>query len=635
MEEKKTVFQRNLEALKDKSLIQKILNHIISQKLSIGNTNGYNLFYGETPLHSTESPLGEAQAIFKTCKNAPASITIVYGLGLGYLFQYAAQNTNGYVILYEPNFDIIKTTFQLVDFSNELKNNNIFITTNKEELNNVLRNCYSSDCYPETVCLPAYKTLFSEQISKDSTEFNTLIGSVAMDYSYTKHRFFHIATTILNNIPYLVKEPPLCSIKNCYEGKTAVICSAGPTLTENLETLKKYQDNVVIFSVGPAFKPLINAGITPDFLCIIENKDCSGQIKDTDLSKTCLIIEPYTHSKFHKKLGEAKQVFSHISNNLPPNTIWKDIVNIDDTEYVSKGTVSYCALNSARILGCKRMVLVGQDLAFIGEHVYSKDSVYKDLKIRFNKELNKHEVYAENFDRYAENLTQCIKKESKDRFARQRIESYNKKLVSIRGITGELLPTEIVYTTFASHISKYPILHPELEYINTSMKGALIEGFKNIPLEDALKDTSKIEKIDFSDICTFDKDLVSEKLNQIHDSFKEAEDKIAEIKRLLVRFKTENIRHKALTKELLLTLKKVISAYSELSIKYADSNKLFDFITKKEQIEFEDFLKKALTIDYEAAVKLAELQSAYLDATTANIEQIKNIINSNIEILRS
>ena len=632
--ERKTILEKNLDALKNKLIAFNIKDYIVTKKFAVENTNGYNLFYEEQPLHNPKSPLGEAQAIFKTCKNTPTSILIVYGLGLGYLFQYAAQNTIGTVILYEPNFDILRTSFQLVDFSNELCKDNIFVATNKEELNKILRSTFNSENYPEIVCLPAYKKIFKETIEKDASEINTIIGGIAMDYSYTKNRFLHIANTILNNIPHLVDEPPLCSIKDIYKGKTAVVCSAGPTLAENIETLKKYKDNVVIISVGPAFRSLVKAGITPDFLCVIENKDCSGQIKGLDLSHTALIIEPYTHPKFHKRKNEAKKTFAHISNNLPPNTIWKELINVDISEYASKGTVSYCALNSARILGCNKIVLVGQDLAFLGEHVYSKDSIYKDLKIRFNNEQNKYEIYAENFDNYSEALTQCTTKETRDKIARRRIDNYNKRLTTVKGINGDILPTEVVYTTFVSHISKYSQLHPEIEFINTSLKGALIEGYKNISLEEALKDSSPIEKAEFDNIQAFDKNNVIEKLIALKNSFNIAENKIADIKRLLIRFKTEKIRHKSLTKDMLKTLKNVISEYTKLSINYAEKHQIFDFISKKEQMEFEIFLQKAVNIDYNTAVRLAELQEEYLNVTSENITKTKTIIDNNIQILK-
>ena len=61
---------------------------------------------------------------------------------------------------------------------------------------------------------------------------------------------------------------------------------------------------------------------------------------------------------------------------MPINHFWSEICGENIEEYWSKGTVSYNALNSARILGCSKIILVGQDLAYIEGQCYSKNSAY-------------------------------------------------------------------------------------------------------------------------------------------------------------------------------------------------------------------------------------------------------------------
>ena len=106
--------------------------------------------------------------------------------------------------------------------------------------------------------------------------------------------------------------------------------------------------------------------------------------------------------------------------------------------------------------------------------------------------------------------------------------------------------------------------------------------------------------------------------------------KITESQKLLVRFRTEYVRHKQLTKDMLQVMKKIVANYVYLSIDYAQANSLFDFITKKEQMEFEAYLQRTRDIDINIALKLAELQTQYLDATIKNIEAVKLIINNDI-----
>ena len=86
---------------------------------------------------------------------------------------------------------------------------------------------------------------------------------------------------------------------------------------------------------------------------------------------------------------------------MPINHYWAEIANLNIDEYWSKGTVSYTALNCARLLGCSKIILVGQDLAYIEGQCYSKDSAYKDLTCSYNKEKDKWEITAKDFEAFA------------------------------------------------------------------------------------------------------------------------------------------------------------------------------------------------------------------------------------------
>ena len=128
------VFERNINALKDADLKEKLLNYEYKSKPVLAATNGYNIQYNGQYLHSEENPLAESQAILNQSKNILKNIHIVYGLGLGYLFQLTVRDAKDAVLLYEPNFDILHNSFTLVDFSSELSKNNVYLFTDFEKL---------------------------------------------------------------------------------------------------------------------------------------------------------------------------------------------------------------------------------------------------------------------------------------------------------------------------------------------------------------------------------------------------------------------------------------------------------------------------------------------------------------------
>ena len=129
------VFSKNIEALKQRNpeLAKKLLSYILTDVPQLVKENEqYNFLYKNLYLHNKENPLGEAKEIFSMAENTPVAIHLVYGIGLGYLFQVASAYSNGTVILYEPDLNILRTALTIVDFSADILKRNVFIKDVKE-----------------------------------------------------------------------------------------------------------------------------------------------------------------------------------------------------------------------------------------------------------------------------------------------------------------------------------------------------------------------------------------------------------------------------------------------------------------------------------------------------------------------
>ena len=140
------IFDNNLKALatKDVELAQKIKTHILSDVPQLVQENAsFNLIYKNIYLHNQLNPLAEAREIFTQAENTPVSIHLVYGLGLGYLFQVASQESKGSVILYEPDLNILRIVFTLVDFSRDILKKNVFIASTLDKVGEYILYPYS------------------------------------------------------------------------------------------------------------------------------------------------------------------------------------------------------------------------------------------------------------------------------------------------------------------------------------------------------------------------------------------------------------------------------------------------------------------------------------------------------------
>lgn len=61
------------------------------------------------------------------------NIFVVFGLGVGYRFKRFCKNCAGKVVLFEPNLEILRLILETVDFSQELKKQNVIVVNNTDE----------------------------------------------------------------------------------------------------------------------------------------------------------------------------------------------------------------------------------------------------------------------------------------------------------------------------------------------------------------------------------------------------------------------------------------------------------------------------------------------------------------------
>ena len=628
------LFEKNIQALalKDKELAARLAAHIVTEVPQLVKENGfYNLLYKNICLHNRQNPLQEAAEIFAQAQNEPVAIHLIYGLGLGYLFQIASRKSQGTVILYEPDLNILKIAFTLVDFTSDIAKSNVYIAATLEKAGEYIYQKSNTKNIPLMLSTISYRKLNENNFNELVTELQRMVGSYGMDLRYTTQKMYYVLVRLAANIPSLVHEIPLAEYKDFYKGKTAVIVSAGPTLDRNIETIKKYRDNIVLFVVGTAMKTIAKHDITPDFLCIIETIDCSKQIEGLDLSNVNFITEPFSHPNLRK--FKFKNTYSHISANQPVNSFWRGVAELDTSEYWSKGTVSYAALNCARILGCSKLVLVGQDLAYVEGQCYSKDSAYKDLECRFNKETKKWEITAKDFDNFCASLSNTENKEMQIQAAKRRLSNLNSALYYVRGIRGDMIPTESVYAAFIKPLKEFTENFPDREYINTSLVGAQIDGYKNMPLEDALADSEKIENRELVSDYQYDIIRIKENVQLALADLKTCIPKLEEGKRLVKTLRNDLKRYRTANREVLQGLKKLSLNYADMSTVFAKKNLLFDFITTAERIDLDYEMKMTKEFTLETILNLTEKINTYYGNAEKRINYITKLLQKSCEAL--
>ena len=626
------IFLKNLKSIENTKIKELLENHQYNKIPTIVNTNGYNIDYDGVLLHNTTSPLGEAKGIFDKAQSGNQKINIVYGLGLGYLFQLTAKHTNGMVILYEPNIDILHFSLNLVDFSQDFSNKNVYLFCDLKEMTTFINNISKRDSKIDILSVESYRQMYKDTFFEDVKQIELSYGSTILDYSFKRKRLYQTTLNTVLNIPAILNETPINVLEGKYKNDVAIIVSAGPTLGENIELLKKYQENATIFSVGTAVKTLVKNDIKPDFLCIIEAYDCSAQVADVDVSDMNIILEPYTNKSIHNL--PAKKKFLHFSENMPICDYLSKIIELDISGYHTQGTVSFMALNSAVNMGFKKIILVGQDLAYIDGQCYSKDSAYEDLVCKYNEETKKFEITPKDFEKYADALCKTDNISIKHKIAIDRLAILNGSMYTIKSVSGAMIPTEAGYASFIKHFADYAQSIDGVELVNTSLKGAQIDGFENKSLEEAFKNLTSL-KVDKTEVeYTYEVEKI---ILGFEQSIKELSSKIEkcnESGKLISKLMMEIKRDKSVTKEKLLKIKTLIEAYTKMNDVSDRTNSLFMYSTSAEEMMLNDYLKTVKGYNEEVLLKTTNELKKYFETSKIKAERIKNTIKANLEAIR-
>jgi hypothetical protein len=150
---------------------------------------------------------------------------------------------------------------------------------------------------------------------------------------------------------------------NLPKREDAILVSAGPSLSKQLENLKVAQEShrFIIGCVGTAFKPLMKYGIHPDFVMISDPLD--------NIVEQFIGLNNNDIPLFYLSTANSKAV-AHYKG--PCHIVWQrgyqsaeKEANIRNEPLVETGgSVATCLLDVMVKVGAKNIALIGQDLAF-------------------------------------------------------------------------------------------------------------------------------------------------------------------------------------------------------------------------------------------------------------------------------
>lgn len=416
-----------------------------------------------TYLHSRYDPVAEAERFAASVPIEEKFCFVVAGLGLGYHVKALFERLRGdrLILCSEPSIPLIATALTCVDLVEVITSKRLVILTDddKTRLHERLRE------FNTLMMLGAQFVRHPPSMRIAESAHGAITKAVAEFVTYTRMTLVTLVSNsrvtcenIAMNLVNYVTTPPIDILCDRFAGDPAVVISAGPSLSRNIDQLADLKGRAVLCAVQTAIKPLMERGIVPDFITSLDFHEMSRRFFEGvgDLRGAHLVAEP--------------KATWHVIDNYPgPVSIldnsWARMVIGD--ELGARGglqagaTVAHLAFYLAVYMGCDPIIFVGQDLAFTG-HVFYIPGV--EVHKAWRSELNRFNT---------------MEQKEWERIVRNR-----PILRRVAGVDGAELYTDELLFTYLEQFEK-DIAEVPRRVINATEGGAVIRGTQTLTLREA------------------------------------------------------------------------------------------------------------------------------------------------------
>lgn len=271
-----------------------------------------------------------------------------------------------------------------------------------------------------------------EFVNYDINDYQIIIPNSLLKAIETKHPLFEYLEDIkirqitFNSNQHLMYEnfvhnimnynSTIANYKDKYSGKISCLVSAGPSLDDNIDILKRIHENCYILCVGSALKVLLEVGVHPDATIVTDpQKNVVSQLTNANYHNDLFFLSTCNKEAIHLYQGKKIIIFQE-GYPLAEEYAKKNNLNLLETG----GSVATTAISLLEYMGFSKIILFGQDLGFKDGYTHSKKSTSNTKvtkNIHFRKVLSNNNNFintTSNLDTYLDGLKekQCLQKKS-------------------------------------------------------------------------------------------------------------------------------------------------------------------------------------------------------------------------------
>lgn len=429
-------------------------------------TGSLTIKYKDVLLHSVYNAEKEAARFVASQSISEGGIVIVYGLGLGYHISEILKKVGsaGKVFVLEPNLDILKTAFLLLDMRPFLNDPRCYVLSGEDEESVALRflSTINKEMYDVSdevkhilIHAPSFKCL-PEGYTKLQEIFEMLLIDRRTPEIFEKVN----QVNIKHNLDAVITSPGFTQMRGVYTKVPAFFINAGPSLDNAMPFLKKYYERGIFFCSDTALQALVDARVSPDYIVTVD-----PQAKSGDHFHGCfecgarLIFTPTSAPRIVREYAGEKVLVLQHEHSITRR--FQDLLAAKG--FTSAGSsVSCMGLDLLIQMGCDPIIFIGTDYSFPFGKMYSSHMSETKKWYARSSRLNPLETI------HYRSITE-------------------EKIVTIQNAYGDDVPTYQNMLMYLRHIESLIEETPEVSFYTFRCSGAHIKGTEDILLSDELE----------------------------------------------------------------------------------------------------------------------------------------------------
>jgi hypothetical protein len=333
------------------------------------------------PVHSADRPLEEAREWLKTSlKTLDTPAICVIGAGAGWIVD-AVEELPGAVriLVLEPEPACVAAMFERRDLRDLIEAGRILVLSGPDfdgaaTAWRVLGRMAADPpvlVHPVVAVARRAATMAAARLTR-----SVIAGARANEQARRRFAAPYLLNT-LRNVPSLASESDADALTNLYAGQQVVIAAAGPSLNRNLEELRPHRNKVVLVSVDTALRPMLAAGLTPDFVVTVDPAPANARHLEglPACEETALVAEVSAQRSTLQAFPGRTFLFRVAAHHPWP---WLHTSGIDVARLHAWGSVLITAFDLGARLGGDPLIVIGADLAYTDGQPYCRGTVYEE-----------------------------------------------------------------------------------------------------------------------------------------------------------------------------------------------------------------------------------------------------------------